>query len=72
MLGTTIKSAWPIASLTLRAYCTCGSAIHLTMKEPGAVELVMDTFFEMHDGEGHEPCDSKTASRARRKSDRRI
>ena len=70
MVGTTIKSAWPIASMTLRAYCTCGGAIHLTVKDPDAVQLVMETFAEMHLGEEHGPCDSKTAARARKKRDR--
>jgi len=67
MIGTTIKSAWSIASMTLRAYCICGDAIHLTVKNPGAVELVMEIFADAHFGEGHGPCDSKTAARARKK-----
>ena len=68
MVGTTIKSAWPIASITLRAYCICGDAVHLTVDHPDAIELVMETFAEDHLGEeGHGPCDSKTAARARKK-----
>jgi hypothetical protein len=67
MIGTTIKSAWPIASMTLRVYCVCGTAMHLTMNEPDAVELVMETFASAHVGDEHGPCDSKTAARARKK-----
>ena len=67
MVGTTIKSAWPIASVTLRAYCICGDAIHLTVKNPDAVQFVMEYFAGAHVGEGHGSCDSKTAARARKK-----
>ncbi len=67
MKGTTIRSIWPIASMTLRAYCICGDAVHLTMNDPDAIELVMETFAEDHLSEGHGPCDSKTAARARKK-----
>ena len=67
MVGTTIKSAWPIASMTIRAYCICGDAVHLTMNDPDAIQLVMEIFAGDHFGEEHGPCDSKTAARARKK-----
>lgn len=71
MIGTTVKSAWPIYSMTIRAYCKCGDAIHTTMNDPAAIELVMETFASDHIGEDHGPCDPKTARKARRKKDRR-
>ncbi len=70
MAGTTIKSVWTLASLTLRGYCICGGAIHLTVKDPDVVQVVMGTFAAAHQGEGHGPCDSKTAAKARRKLER--
>lgn len=70
MVGTTIKSAWSIASITMRAYCLCGDAIHTTVNDPGTLAFVMETFAEVHQGEGHGPTDSKTAARARKKRER--
>lgn len=65
---TTIKSAWTIESATLRAYCKCGGAIHLTTNPATEnISFVMDTFADSHQGEGHGPCDAKTAAKARRK-----
>lgn len=64
---TTIKSAWPIESATLRAYCKCGGAIHLTTNP--AIEnitFIMETFADAHQGDGHGHCDAKTAAKARR------
>ena len=68
MKGTTIKSAWPIESMTLRAYCECGAAIHLTTNPATEnITFVMDTFADLHSGNGHGPCDAKIAAKARRK-----
>ncbi|KKL69573.1 hypothetical protein LCGC14_2113570 [marine sediment metagenome] len=67
MKGTTIKSAWPIESVTLRAYCRCGGAIHLTTNPAiENVTFVMETFANAHAGKDHEPCDAKAAAKARR------
>lgn len=67
MKGTTIKSAWPLESVTLRAYCKCGGAIHLTTNPATEnVTFVMETFADAHAGVGHGPCDAKTARKARR------
>ena len=67
MIGTTIKSAWPIATITIRVYCTCGGAMHLTMNKPGEAEFIMEAFAESHSGKGHKPTDSKTAAKERRR-----
>ncbi len=71
MNGTTIKSVWPIESMTLRAYCECGGAIHLTANPATEnVTFVMETFAGAHRGNGHAPCDAKTAAKARRRRER--
>lgn len=70
MVGTTVKSAWPIASMTVRGYCKCGAAIHTTSNNPDTISYVMETFAEDHHGEGHGACDAKTARKARKKMER--
>ena len=67
-MTTKIQSAWPIESATLRAYCKCGGAIHLTTNPATeSITLVMETFADSHQGDEHGPCDAKTAAKARRK-----
>jgi hypothetical protein len=72
MKGTTIKSVWPIESATLRVYCLCGGAIHLTTKpDDEYVSIALEAFAEAHRGNGHGPCSSKEAAKARRRQDKR-
>ncbi len=72
MIGTTIKSAWPIESITVRAYCKCGDAIHTSMNSLQPFEFVMEAFADDHQGENHGSCDAKTARKARRKREREV
>ncbi len=54
----------------VRLYCKCGGA-WVGNVSPKAAELVLVVFKEDHSGEGCAPCDSKTASRARMKAERK-
>ena len=69
---TRIISAWPIESITIRVYCKCGGAMHTTMNKVEGINFVLDTFYEEHRSDDCGPCDSKTASKARRKHDARL
>jgi len=51
-----------------KAYCICGGS-RLIVGPPKAVEEVLREFWERHSGEGHGPCDAKTAAKARRKAE---
>lgn len=70
MSGTTLKLAWQPHSITIRAYCKCGGAIHATISPPGEILFVLESFAEQHQGDGCGPCDAKTSRKARRKRER--
>ena len=69
--NTRIISAWPIESITVRVYCKCGGAMHMTMKEVKGINFVLDTFAECHQTDDCGPCNAKTARRARQKKERK-
>jgi hypothetical protein len=51
-------------------YCTCGMAAHLTFKpgtSPQVIQRVASRFYKAgHTGDGHAPCDERTAKHKRR------
>ncbi len=71
MKNTVIRSAWPLASVTVRAYCKCGDAIHTTMNDVEGINTTMEIFAECHQEPGCGPCDSKTARKARIRRERK-
>jgi hypothetical protein len=58
--------------MKIALYCTCGAAAVGTMTpDSKAKKFVEKTWPKMHPyGEGHEPCDAKTARKARQKAER--
>jgi len=70
MSGTTLKLAWRPHSITVRAYCKCGDIIHCTVSPVGQIEYILEDFARDHLRPGCEPCDAKTAQKARRKLER--
>lgn len=54
----------------IHLYCTCGMAAHLTFKvgtSPATIQRVASRFYKAgHQGEGHAPCDERTAKQVRR------
>lgn len=57
-------------SLKIDGYCTCGSACHVSSNPPQHARDIYAAFRDAHQGEGHAPCDSRTAADARRKQQR--
>jgi len=58
-----------INSMTVRMYCACGDAVRVS-GSPLYVEDSVMFFTQLHNKPGCEPCDSKTAARARAKRER--
>jgi len=58
-----------IGSMTVRLYCKCGDAVRVS-GSPLYVEDSVMFFTEVHNTPGCEPCDSRTAARARAKRGR--
>jgi len=69
-MTATLKLAWRPHSITIRAYCKCGDAIHATISPIDKIEFVLETFASDHLGEGCGPCDAKTSRIARRRRER--
>ncbi len=57
-------------SLRIRAHCLCGGGFDGSSTPPAAVEKVYELFWQVHAGEGHGPCDARTARNARRRKDK--
>lgn len=54
--------------MKLSLYCTCGDSATGTIKPDANAQRFIDvTWKSVHSGSGHEPCDAKTAAKARRK-----
>lgn len=53
-------------TLSLRLYCTCGSAWESTPMPLRVAAKMLREFSKAHTGDGHRLCDSRTATRARR------
>ena len=58
-----------ISSMTVRIYCKCGDAVIVDGSAIGTQEAVYE-FTDKHSKPGCEPCDSRTAARARAKRGR--
>jgi hypothetical protein len=55
----------------MKLYCTCGASGTGTITpDAKARHFVEKIWTPIHSGEGHSPCDAKTAAKARRKADR--
>jgi hypothetical protein len=52
-------------------YCTCGDSMVGTVSPDEKAAALVQIFWKHHAGEGHGPCDAKTANRARAKAERR-
>lgn len=56
--------------MKLKLYCTCGdSATGTISPDAKAHSFVENVWKKFHTGDGHAPCDAKTAAKARRKWD---
>ena len=53
----------------LRFYCTCGSS-GVGSASPRMADELRRAWASSHSGEGHAPCDQKTAAKERRRQDR--
>jgi len=68
---TILNLCWRPHSITVRAYCKCGDAIHTTISPvDDKVEFIFETFAQAHTGIFCGPCDAKTAAKARRKREK--
>ena len=54
----------------VKRYCTCGAAWAGSFPR-GAAGFIESAFEEIHQGDGHQPCDAKTAARARERQERK-
>lgn len=59
------------AGAKVSAYCTCGASMSWTIKPAERAERMLRIFRRCHSGDGHEPCDQKTAAAARAREDRK-
>jgi len=62
-----LQVTWEPSKIILYLSCTCGTTAQYVCKTSEGMQQAMNGFCEWHNGEGHEPCDSKTASNIRRK-----
>lgn len=53
----------------MKLYCKCGAAWTGTLGSKRLDAHLEAEFYKIHSGDGHEPCDAKTAARARGKQD---
>lgn len=54
-------------------YCTCGASSVGTIRPDAKAEAFIERIWKKtHSGPGHQPCDAKTATRARRKEESRL
>lgn len=53
-------------------YCTCGDSAHGSVAPAEKLPKLKALWESAHTGEGHAPCDAKTAARARAKENRRL
>lgn len=56
----------------LACYCTCGGTLTGRASGGGGAAYLIQTFWAVHDGDGHGPTDAKGAAAARRREDRRL
>lgn len=53
--------------MKLSLHCTCGDSATGTIKPDAKAQRFIDvTWKSVHSGPGHEPCDAKTAAKARK------
>lgn len=55
--------------MKIKFFCTCGGAMVFDISPDSAALKVIKIWESVHTGEGHSPCDAKTASRNRRKQE---
>lgn len=55
--------------MKLKLFCTCGATATGTISPDAKAERLKQIWEQCHTGEGHAPCDAKTASRARRREE---
>ena len=54
-------------------YCTCGATACGTIKPDAKARAFIERIWKQtHSGEGHAPCDARTAAAARRKEESRL
>jgi len=61
-----IQVTWEPSKITLYLSCTCGLTAQYNCDSSEGMQQAMNAFYNWHSGEGHKPCDSKTASKVRR------
>ena len=62
-----------MTAYVIKHYCLCGASLVVTLSGTYKARgyKLMDAFTQEHQGEGHASCDAATASRARRRAERK-
>lgn len=55
-----------VTSISYKCYCLCGGKLHASSSPPEGAKWLVAQFETIHSGEGHGPCDARTAAKARR------
>lgn len=53
-----------------KRYCICGASMTGTVSPAKNLQWLLSMWSQVHSGDGHAPCDAKTAAAARRRDDR--